>query len=285
MNEIWYGTEDSLRAYLETLNSINSFQHTSQGIAVRLAESDGEEPPNPVGYQVIDNVAVLSVEGGTINKPNFFTRLFGIPSYDDIKSRFIEAYEDKSVNSVLLNLDTPGGMAKGALSLSEFISTYSSNIMPVISYAESYAASAGVLYGTAASAFMMDKYAEIGSIGAVAIFGEMSEALKQEGVNIYVARSTPYKAVPTPLEPLNDKGKEVLNEAVQRSHDMFVGALSTNLQMPIEDIQKNLATGRMFTAEQATANGLAQGVTSFSRLVQTMNNLYPKRQPTKLPNL
>jgi signal peptide peptidase SppA len=280
MNEIWIGTEASFHLWSEKYEALRA-KYGAPSLAILQAKmqsnNDDDETkyngyrwPNPVGYEVIDKVAILTVADGTESKTSWITRVLGIPTYEDIRYRFMEAYEDANVTSVLLLLDTPGGMAKGAFALSEFIASYNNNIKPVVSFTDGAVASAGVLYGTAASALLADPYAEVGSVGAVVVFMEMTDMLKQIGIKVKVARSAPYKAVPNRYEKLDEKGEEVLEEMVMRSHNQFVAALSKNLGMSADDINKNIATGKMFAAPEAVSLGLAQGLTTFEKLVASI---------------
>lgn len=284
MNEIWLGTEDSFNKYIEMREALR-VKYGAPSLAaldIKLQNNDDDEDtkyngyrwPNPVSYEVSGNVAIIGVSGGTESKTDWITRLLGIPTYEDIRYRFMEAFEDTSVNSVLLLLDTPGGMAKGAFALSEFVAAYNNNVKPVVSFTDGQVASAGVLYGSAASALLADEYADVGSVGALIVFMEISQMLKQNGVNVKVARSAPYKAVPNRYEKLDDKGEEVLDELVTRSHNQFVAILSKNIGLSADTVNKNIATGKMFAATEAVSLGLAQGLTTYEKLVATMNAKY-----------
>lgn len=284
MTEIWLGTEASFYEYAKRRDAMLDKYGTENTAVLAFRngrdqyddedDNDGFYYPNPVAYSVMANVAVIEVSGGTISTTSNFSRLIGIPSYEDIKMRLQQAYEDEDANSVLLRLSTPGGSARGAFSLSKFIHNYNNNVKPIVSYTDTSVASAGVLYGTAAASLLADEYAEVGSIGAVLTFTEVSQRLKAEGIGVKVFRSAPYKGVPNSMEKLSAKGEEVLSELVSRSHDQFVETLSTNLGLSAEHINTHIASGKMFAAQHAVDLGLVKSITSFEKLVATMSTMY-----------
>ena len=286
MYQIWLGSEEALEAHHARRNAVTAKFGDAALLKLQCDSDDDDNKydgfrwPNPVGYEVQDSVAVITVSGGTESATTWLSRLYGIPTYQDIRFRLMEAYEDAQVKSVMLRLDTPGGYAKGAFALSEFIDSYNKKIKPVISFTDGEVASAGVAYGSAAAGIFADQYAMVGSIGAVAVFMEFSQMLKQNGINVKVARSAPYKAVPNRYEKLDEKGEEILNEMVMRGHNQFVDVLSKNIGISVEQINKNIANGKMFTAQEAVSLGLAQGVTTFEKLVATMHAKYQNTTTT-----
>lgn len=288
MHNTWLGSEEAFTAHLERYRqmiashgSLDMLRHVvspKKSGAAKLQAGDGEDEdelyPNPVAYQVVGNVAVLTISGGTENKTTWLTRYCSVPTYDDVRERMIEAYEDQTVKSVMLNLATPGGYAEGAFGLAEFISAYTKNVKPVVSYTDSSVASAGVLYGTAASALFADKYAMAGSVGAVILFMDMSGYFADLKIKPYVFRSAPYKAVPNMYEGMTKIGEEVLNERVTMWHERFVEQLSLNTGLDAKTISAGIANGKMFTAQEAVTLKLVQGITTFDKLVATMNTKY-----------
>jgi len=271
MEIIFLGTEAALDNYV--LQMINMMKLQAEQPQL-LCKKEEDWPESPVGYQVIDNVAVISVNGETANETTIFTRYFGIPTYEDIRERLVEAFDDAPVRSVMLKMATGGGTSAGCPALGEFIGAYTSSAKPIVSYTNSSAASAAMLYGTAATGFLADSYASVGSIGAVARHVDLSKMYEAMGIKNTLIRSGPYKAVPNHLEKLDDKGMEVLKAGVDRWHNIFVDVLSKNLRKPREQVQSKLASGKMFPAQDALNLGLIDGISTFDNLVATMRTKY-----------
>ncbi len=293
MAEVWFGTNESFaqiadlrKQVVETRGIVSEAMVPKVGLCGDDDEDrdgpdyNGYRWKNPIGYSREGNIAVISVEGGTESKTSWITRLLGIATYEDIRYRFEQAYEDSEVNAVLLKLDTPGGMAKGAFAMSDYIAAYNRGVKPVVSFTDGAVASAGVLYGTSATAMLADPYAEVGSIGAIVVFMDHSAMLKQIGIGVHVTRSGPYKGVPNRYEKLSDKGEEVLEEMVQRGHDQFVATLSRNLSIPIATLNEKIANGKMWAAPEALSLGLINGTTTYEKLVATMQSKYQNKPTT-----
>lgn len=272
MSNLWFGTAESLmslardmKAVEEKYGSLNAARHQ-----VKLLSDDDDYDPNPVSYETIGSVAVLGINGPTVTKSNFWTQLLGIASYDDIKVRMNEAFEDPSVKGVMLNIDSPGGNADGCFSLSDFIYEFNAKVMPVVSYDNNSQCSAAVLYGSAAGQMIGDKYAEIGSIGAVAVHREITKALEMAGIKATVFRSAPYKALGLPYEKLTDAAKEEIQTDLMRGHNRFVAAVSHNTGIKLETVQ-SWATGKVFEANDALKMGLLDSIQPFENVIANLN--------------
>jgi signal peptide peptidase SppA len=225
---------------------------------------------NPVTYQVAGSVAILGIEGSTIARSSFFSQLFGIPSYDDIKQRFVEAHEDPMVKSVLMAIDTNGGTSEGIFGLSRFIYDFNKNVMPVVSYDLAKQHSAGLVYGSAAGQMVAEQDSEIGSIGAIFVHREITEMLKKDGVKATVFRSAPFKALGSPYEKLNETAREDIEASLMRSHNKFVETLAHNTGVEKETVA-SWATGKVFEAKQALNMGLLDSIQPIENVVAKLN--------------
>lgn len=242
--------------------------------------SDDNEDRNAVSYDVIGCVAVLGIVGGTRANSTWITRLCGIPTYDDIKMRYQQAYEDPSVNLVLNRIDSPGGEAIGTGAMSEFISQFNKKIKPVVSYTAGNMMSAAMWYGTAASAVVADADAQVGSIGAVRMYMTQFRALQEQGVDIDVIRSAPFKAFPSSVEPISAKGKEVLQSMVDIWGTKFVDGLSVNIGIDAAKLSRTVANGKEFTAQQALSLGLIDKILPFDQLIANLNAKFDNKPAT-----
>lgn len=284
--DIWLGTEESLTRHALKYQAITEKFGSpqiamSQNTQLRCDEDEVDDVdhngfyyPNPVHYEVIDTVAVLTIADGTETTTSNLTRYCEIPTYEDMRYRMTQAYEDTAVKSVMLKLDTPGGLAKGAYGMSEYIAAYDKGLKPVLSFTDGIAASAAVLYGTGARSFIADQYADVGSIGAFGVFLDLSGMLKQMGIKAYVFRSGQFKGKPNQMEGMDKDGEEILQRQVQRHHDRFVAVLSANIGIPVATINKQIANGLLFTAQESLTLGLIQGIATYEKTLATMNRQY-----------
>ena len=278
----YFITDAGLRHVMELEQSVIA-KYGSEGamkIALKLKgvklsyDGDGdddEDDQNPVGYAVSGNLAIITIDGATRANASWLTRIYGMPTYDDIKLRFNQAYADPAVKMVFMDINSPGGQANGTNSMAKFISDFDSKIKPVVAYTSGLCASAAVWYGTAGSALCADADADVGSIGAINVFTSYARQLKESGIDATVTRSGPYKGVPNPYEKLSEKGQEVLTEEVQKWHSRFLVGLAANIGQTPDVINKNIASGKMFSSQQALNLGLVKSIISREQLIANLN--------------
>lgn len=277
----WLGTLESLAACQERCRVFMDKGGVEQvaldaGRQLKLCGSDMEQNdgfywPNPVQMEQVGSVLLLRIEGPTFSKTSNGTRYMQMPTYEDIKMQLIKANADPNIKKVLFLVDSPGGMAGGCFAFAEFVDNFSTKLKPIYAYSQGVVASAAIVYSTATNGLMLDQFGEAGSIGAIAVFMEMTGFFQQIGYKPYVFRSGKFKGVPSPYEQMTDDGKEVMEEYVQRNHDNFVKVLSGNIERTPAYINENIADGRVFDAKTAVSLGLAKGIIGFEKLLASLN--------------
>lgn len=265
---LWAGSEESAAEMSETikrgLEKFGSFD---------AALEDGEEEnENPIAYQVQEGLAIITVQGGTWSQSNRLTRYYGIPTYDDIRERIIQAVDDPEVKRVMLNIDSPGGRADGVKALSRFIDM-TNKVKPIHTYTQGMMASAALWYGTASREVMADEDAKVGSLGAIMIHFEYTEAMKREGVKATVFRTAPLKALGQPYEKLTEQAERHIRKEMQTLHDKFVNGIALNKGLPVATVSTQIATGETFDAPRAKDLGLVDRIVSLDEAIARLVRL------------
>lgn len=267
----WYGSEASYREVERLLD-----------MAVRMPEAKlrfaMEDNSNPIGYEVLDGIAMISTSGSLVSSGNWMTKWLGIPSYDDIIARFHEAGEDKSVQQVIHFINSPGGAAEGCKGCASFIESFSQNVKPVVSYTDRQACSAGYWLFAAGDQAIVGEDARIGSIGALLVHTEYTEMDKQMGITRTVFRSAPLKAKLNPYEKLDEAGTEEAEKELKWLHDSFVGGVSLLRQKPVSTVEKKMATGAVFRSQEAISMGLADKVMNFDSLMAKLTSALKRKK-------
>ncbi len=265
---LWAGSEESAAEMSETikrgLEKFGSFE--------AALEHGEDENDNPIAYQVQDGLAIISVQGGTWTNTSQLTRRYGIPTYDDIRERIIEAIDDSEVKRIMLNIDSPGGRADGVKALSKFIDM-SNKVKPIHTYTQGMMASAALWYGTASREVMADEDAKVGSLGAIMIHFEYTEAMKREGVKATVFRTAPLKALGQPYEKLTEQAERHIRKEMQTLHDKFVNGIALNKGLPVATVSTQIATGETFDAPRAKDLGLVDRIVSLDEAIARLVRL------------
>jgi len=249
--EYFYENQDKFAAQIEALN--NNLVAEGVDEPVTMAEYSAL---NMISYQ--GDVGIVSVAGPMSRETSFFTMISGGAGYDAISEALSMLATDDECSSIVLAVDTPGGDANGIYELSEVIKQVDT-IKPVVAWASGGALSAGYWLATSAREFYTSKMAEIGSIGAISSFTSIARMLKEDGIDVHVARSGKYKALLNPMEPISAEGKKDLQERTEYLHRVFADAVVANRPALAGRDRATWAEGQTFFAEQAIDMGLVSG--------------------------
>lgn len=81
-----------------------------------------------------DGVAILNVEGPLFRKANLMTELCGATSYETLRRDLQAAVDDNRIRAILLNVDSPGGEARGVGELASAVRAVR-GVKPIVAYA------------------------------------------------------------------------------------------------------------------------------------------------------
>ncbi|MBQ7025149.1 MAG: signal peptide peptidase SppA [Peptococcaceae bacterium] len=212
-----------------------------------------------------NHIAVLDIMG-TISENDGYTydQQYLLDSIDTMM-------EDDSNKALLLHIDTPGGTVYETDELYLKIMEYKAYTnRPVYAAVENYAASGGYYVACAADAIYANRNATTGSIGVImGEFLDLSELLDNIGVGVSYVATGPNKAMGNSYEPLTDEQRAIYQEICDESFDQFVGIIAEGRNMNEADVRV-LADGRVYTAKQAAANGLIDGIESFQTTLERL---------------
>ena len=238
------------------------------GVEQRLGRPLANEPAT---YEVIDGVAVLPIEGVVAKRANMFMQISGGMSMEIIARDLRTALADPAVHSIILAIDSPGGTVDGTQTLANAV-TAGKAIKPIVTLASGTMASAAYWIGSAAqAAYIVDGTTAVGSIGVVATHRDMSGAEKLAGVKTTEVYAGQYKRIASSYEPLTKAGRQSIQEQVDYTYSLFVGAVAQQRGVSEETVLKDMADGRVFMGQQAIDAGLVDGVSTLDALVKQLN--------------
>ena len=276
----WLGSASSLEKVL-----------TAQKAMVGAHFDDDDEDEGRGLLSVSSGIATVTIHGRLTSEDSFFNKFFGITSYNEIRNAIVEAVEDEDVDRILLDIDSPGGDAKGVSELSEFIKLANER-KPIDTYVSGSSFSAAYWLASASDTISGPKMSEAGSIGVIAVLMEMTELLKDQGIRVRVFRAGKYKALGNPFEKLTDAAAKIIQGKLGTMEGFFLDAVSENRSIPRESVKSKVGEGRTFFAEEAVENGLMDEIIAFdelfSRLVKAETSNSAGRQvlneDTVMPN-
>ena len=202
--EPWAITPDML----QTITAIARREHEGPEA---LEARQGKPLQNSRAVTQRGNVALLPVTGPVFRYANLFTALSGATSLDVLAKEFTAAVDDPRTDTIILVMDTPGGIASG---IAEFAQMIRASPKQVVAYVSGNAASAGYWMAAAAHEIVMSRTGAVGSIGTVLTVRKGED----DGSFEIVSSQSPKKRPDFGTE----SGRAVAQAHVDRLTDIFV---------------------------------------------------------------
>jgi len=233
------------------------------------------------GYETIDGVAVIAVDGVISKRMNLFSQISGGASTELIGRDIRQALADPEAHSLLLQVDSPGGTVDGTQELAQMV--YGARgAKPIVTYVDGMMASAAYWIGSAAdAAYIGADTAQVGSIGVVASHTDYSrreEMLGMKTTEIYAGK---FKRIASLYKPLSEDGKQYIQDMVDYLYSVFVADVAKQRGTDTETVLTNMADGRVFTGRQAVEAGLVDGVATMDQLIAQLNQGKNQRDSRK----
>ena len=204
-------------------------------------------------------IAVLPVHGPISQHEDLFTMLFGGVSTEWLGAQMQALAADPRVGAIVLDVDSPGGIVYGVEELAEQIRALRGS-KPIISVANSVAASAAYYIAAQADQVVVTPSGEVGSIGVFVLHGDMSGMLAQMGVKATFIQFGENKTLGNPFEPLSERAKAELQAKVDLYGRQFVRDVALGRNVSEKRVMEDFGQGLMFGAQDAVRLGLADRV-------------------------
>lgn len=225
---------------------------------------------DPGGLRNAGAVAVIPITGTIAQRGGALQDVSGGTSTEAVAGMLSQALADPGVSSILLDVSSPGGGTYGVQELAQQIYDARGS-KPICAIANSMAASAAYWIACAADELVVTPGGEVGSIGAYMIYQDISRALDVEGVTTTIISAGKYKAEATGLTPLTDDATASLQERVDEVYDQFVSMVSKCRGVPVAQVRDGMGQGRLVSARNAVAQGMADRVATFDATVTRLS--------------
>jgi signal peptide peptidase SppA len=234
---------------------------TSQSLEV-ISNTEWFTAAEKIAYNMYNDVAIIPIHGLLTKYRDFFSGI----SYEEIHEFILSALDDASVNSILLDIDSPGGEVSGLFDLVDFIYE-SRNVKPIYAIANDYAFSAAYAIASAASKIFVNRTSGVGSIGVIATHVDISEFDKKEGVKYTTIFAGDKKNDLLQHEPISDEAISDLQKEVNRLYEMFVAVVARNRNISTAQIKATQAA--LYYGADSLALGLADEMADFQKCLQS----------------
>lgn len=237
----------------------------ADGTAVILANDDwteGVEPGNYRGYDVISGVARIPVEGTLVAKLGSLRPYSGMTGYDGIRAAFLMALSDPAVEAIVLDIDSPGGEVAGLFDLVDLI-YQARGRKPIWAILSDCAYSAAYALASACDRIFVPRLGGVGSIGVIYMLTDISRGLDKEGVTVNIIRHGAHKAEGNPFEALSDDARQRLQAEIDVAGELFIATVARNRGLKpaaIANLNAECFTGLPGARPGAVETGLADAI-------------------------
>lgn len=236
----------------------------------------------PKGYTVQDGVAVLPIDGVIAKRMNLMTKISGGTSSELAGRDFQSAMADRSVEAVVLAIDSPGGTVDGTPELAQLIASFRGT-KPILACTDGMMCSAAYWIGAAADRInISSEVAVVGSIGVVAKHVDVSKAEEKAGIKTTEVYAGKYKRIASQYGPLTEEGRESIQEAVDHVYSVFVDDVARFRGVDAAAVLDGMADGKVFNGSKAIEAGLVDGVATLSETIQQARTMARNtKKPTR----
>lgn len=158
------------------------------------------------------------------------------------------------VKGILLRVDSPGGGAAASQEIYAALARLGKK-MPIAVSMGSMAASGGLMVSMAGHRIYANPSTVTGSIGVRMDIPQLQGLMGKIGVGQETLVTAPYKNAASYTRPLSPEDRAYLEKVLMNMHEQFVGIVAKGRNMSLEKA-KELASGKIFTGEQALGLGL-----------------------------
>jgi len=208
------------------------------------------------------SVAVIPVQGPLMKQD--FCGDFGTATLANL---FRLAENTKTIQSIVLMIDSPGGTVDGT---SAFADTIRRSKKPTLAAIDGLGASAAYwLASSAQEVIATSKTDIVGSIGTMVSWRDWSKAYENNGIVLreyYATKSTDKNRAFK--EANTGDGRMLIQEMLDPINNEFTSAVKTNRYGKLDLQNEDVLTGKTYVASKAKQSGLIDNIMSFDQAIK-----------------
>ena len=198
---------------------------------------------------VVDGIGVIPIVGVIGKGLSPMEKMMGAVDVNDIADAVDAFAASPEVNSIALQISSPGGTVTGVEELANKVRNLQK---PSMAYTDSEMASAAYWIGSATDRVVASPSSTVGSIGVYLAIPDYSKAAEMAGIKMVVLKSGKFKGAGIEGTSLNADQVSNLQASVDGIHTDFKAAVNAKRKM----VQADSMEGQTFSGKQAASNGL-----------------------------
>lgn len=216
-----------------------------------------------IGGKGADKILVMDISGIIIDEET--NNIFGVETKPNITARVKEeltlASEDEHVKAIILRINTPGGAVTTCDIINHEIRNFKKKRnIPVIAELMDVAASGGYYIAVTADSIIAHPTTVTGSIGVITYNVNVTGLMEKIGVQNQTIKSGDKKDIGSPLKQMTEEERRILQSVIDGLYNRFLYVIMEGRKGISESDLRNIADGRVYTAEQALNLKLIDGI-------------------------
>jgi protease-4 len=219
---------------------------------VRPLEETTVEGQGDAKILIVDISGVISDEGITpiLSVGSAPAR---VPLLVRLREELTKAEKDPKVRAVVLRINSPGGTVTASdIVYRELMLFRERTRRPVVAVLMDLAASGGYYVALAADTIVAHPTTVTGSIGTIMVSVNAEGLMQKIGVTPVTIKSGARKDMGSPFRTLTPEERAIFQSVIDDLHRQFTDKVAERRRLA-PDVVKNLADGRVYTADQALA--------------------------------
>lgn len=217
----------------------------------------------------VGSIAIVPIMGPLVSRMSYWAW-----SYDEVIRDIRLAVEDNTIDAIMLDVDSPGGMVANVEAAAQEI-LKARAAKPVVAFVGGIGASAAYWLSACASEVVAAPTSLVGSVGCLIRYLDMEGIFTKLGARKIevVADQSPNKS----LDAESEEGRAELQAIVDNGAELFLEGLIQSRGVSRETLVSNYGGGLVFTAQEALTRGLVDKISS---LEDTLTDLADRAAQT-----
>ena len=257
--DIWAMDEDKVKTF--ALSCIDASEKSAESLSkfypMRSAMSIASLP--------IGKVAIIPIKGSLMNKaPSIYEELGLVTTYQTIQSQTQMAVDDGAVG-IIYHVDSPGGTVSGCVETADIIAGLS---IPTVAYCEWTACSAAYWLASQTDYIVAGKSANIGNIGAVLAWADLTKFWESMGVEFKALVSDGASLKSTFHTEPNAEQITFLQESINDAGKLFSNSVMEARKKAGVEMDDEVFKAGWYSGQKAISLGLADDIGTLEQAIK-----------------
>ena len=214
-----------------------------------------------------DGVAVIPIHGIITPRADVFTFLMGGTALELLARDLQAALDNPEVNAILLDIDSPGGVAVGPSEMADTIRKATQK-KPIWAYVGRNCCSAAYWLASAASNIVAQKTALLGSIGVVSSVAVQEQPDADGYKQIEIVSSNAKNKRPDPRTP---EGEATIRSELDALEAEFIQSVATYRNVGTDTVKSDFGQGGVVVGEAAINAGMADEIGDYESTIKQLS--------------